>query len=155
MPRLVKLSVIHGDVFEFDADVLVLKFARRLYGVDKAAVARLAGIGVQVKLPDSGGFALQKTLGSMKPINVLFVGVKSLGEFAYSEIRDFAGSALVFIARNMPNIQSIALTIYGPGYGLDEVEAFESELAGVIQAVADGSLSPNLQSITFVERDAN
>jgi|SRR5215472_5983950 hypothetical protein len=38
-----------------------------------------------------------------------------------------------------------------PGYGLDEVEAFQLELAGVIEAVSDGHFSSALESIAFAE----
>ena len=47
-------------------------------------------------------------------------------------------------------MRRLALTIHGPGYGLDEVEAFESEVAGVVEAVASGHFPSNLESIAFV-----
>jgi len=153
MARSLKISVASGDAFEFDADVLVLKYAQSLYGADRAAFGRLSGIGIKLDLPKPADFAFQKSLGSMNPRSVLFVGVKPLLEFAYPEIRDFSRNALTFLSQKAPHIRSLALTIHGPGYGLDEVEAFQSELAGVIEAVADGHFPSALESIAFVEFD--
>ena len=80
-----KISVASGDAFEFDADVLVLKYAQSLYGADRAAFGRLSGIGIKLDLPKPADFTFQKSLGSMNPRSVLFVGVKPLLEFAYPE----------------------------------------------------------------------
>jgi hypothetical protein len=89
----------------------------------------------------------------MNPRSVLFVGVKSLRKFTYAEIRHFARNAMTFLAQKAPDTRSLALTIHGPGYGLDEVEAFESELAGIVEAVSAGDLPSALESISFVESD--
>ena len=43
--------------------------------------------------------------------------------------------------------------LHGPGYGLDEVEAFRSEVAGVIEAMTAQEYPKDLVRITFVERD--
>src|SRR5262249_43636317 len=50
-------------------------------------------------------------------------------------------------------VRHLALTIHGPGYGLDEIEAFESELAGVADSVSSGRCPANLERVTFVERN--
>jgi hypothetical protein len=151
--RSLKISVFRGDAFEFNADVLVLKYAQCLYGVDRAAVGLLLGSGITLNMPKIADFAFQKSFGSMSPKAILFVGVKPLNEFMYPEIRDFARNALAHLARIAPETRSLALTVHGPGYGLDEVEAFDSELAGVVDAVSRGHFPLNLESITFVELD--
>jgi hypothetical protein len=154
MTGSLRISVAAGDAFEVDADVLVLKYAQRLYGLDRAAFERLRSIGIKLSLPEPADFTFQKSLGSMNPRSVLFVGVEPLRDFTYSEIRDFAQDALTFLSRKAPDVRSLVLTIHGPGYGLDEVEAFQSELAGVVDAVADGHFPAALESIAFVERDS-
>jgi hypothetical protein len=154
MTHSVNISVVFGDAFKFETDALILKYAQRLYGVDNAAVRRLTAIGIKLSPPKPGGFALQKTLGSMNPKNVLFVGVNHLQEFLYPQIRDFARTAVIFLAQEAPDIRSVALTIHGPGYGLDEVEAFESELAGIVEAIAARQFPLKLETVTFVESDS-
>jgi hypothetical protein len=44
--------------------------------------------------------------------------------------------------------------LHGVGFGPDEVEAFESEVAGVIEAIDTGRHPSELSAITFIERDA-
>jgi len=61
---------------------------------------------------------------------------------------------MTFLAQEASDVQSVALTIHGPNYGLDEVEAFESELAGIVEAAVKGHLPRNLKSVSFVEFDA-
>jgi hypothetical protein len=50
--------------------------------------------------------------------------------------------------------REICLTLHGPGFGLDETEAFESEVAGLLDAITSNEVSPELGTITFVEWDS-
>jgi hypothetical protein len=155
--RLLKISVFAKDAFKFDTDVLVLKYAQSLYGVDRAAVELFSESGVTFNLPKIADFTFQKTsglVGLTGPGAILFVGVKPLAQFSYSEIRDFSRTALDFLARMAPDTRSLALTLHGTGYGLDEAEAFDSELAGLLDAISAGHFPPNLETITFVELDS-
>ena len=49
----IRLEVVHGDALEYPTDVLALKFAQDLYGVDAKVVRRLPsnGISVESRLP--------------------------------------------------------------------------------------------------------
>jgi hypothetical protein len=60
---------------------------------------------------------------------------------------------LTVLAAELPQVRTLALTLHGPGSGLDEGEAFTSELAGVADAVISGSAPPDLERVTLVERD--
>jgi hypothetical protein len=153
MPRSFRISVETGDAFACDADVLVLKYAQNLYGVDKAAYGLLTKAGVKLQLPIEGAFALTDTRRSMRPKSALFVGVVTLQNFSYLQIRDFARHALEFLADTGCNAQSVALTVHGPGYGLDELEAFRSEFAGVVDAATNGNVPEALNSVVFIEAD--
>jgi len=135
-------------------DVLALKYAQTLYGVDGAVFHRLEEHGLRARLPKLAGFTFQDTRGCMGAKSVLFVGVKALREFGYPEIREFARKVLISLAGESPSAVHLALTIHGPGYGLDEIEAFESELAGIVDAVTGGDFPEALESITFIERNA-
>jgi hypothetical protein len=92
-----------------------------------------------------------ETRGALGVDNIQFVGVKPLRQFNYSGIRDFARRSLVSLARKAPTARHIVFTIHGPGYGLDETEAFESEVAGIVEAVTSGAFPVAIESITFIE----
>jgi hypothetical protein len=153
--RAIEISVISGDVFSFHSDVLVLKYAQALFGGDNEAFRRLTEAGIELTLPKPNEFTFQDTGKSMYPKNILFVGVNRLLQFQYQEIRNFARRALTFLSERAPDAKSVALTIHGPGYGLDESEAFKSELAGVVEALTNGQFPSGLASIVFVEFSAD
>ena len=151
----ISISVVAGDVTTFEADVLILKYAQELHGADKVVYERISGAHASIVLPREQDFTFKKTFDWIAATNVLFVGVKALRQFGYAEIRSFARSALVYLAGKAPTAQHLAITIHGPGYGLDETEAFESELAGIVDAIASGTFPSALTSISFVEKNVN
>ncbi len=151
-----EVLIVEGDALEISADVLVLKYAQDLYGVDELVFNRLeaAGSQVQERLPKPGGYSLIDTLGELGAPRVLFVGVVPLRAFDYEAIRTFAKRALASLAEAMPAASHVALTVHGPGYGLDEFEAFRSELAGLIDAFESRDCPSGLRRVTIIERDA-
>lgn len=153
--KSIRIRVATDDALGFVCDVLVLKHAQGLYGADKAAYLRLAQAGSPPQLPQRGAHALLPAGGLLGAPTVLFVGVESIDEFGYAQIRDFASRALAALALEAATARTVALTIHGPGYGLDEVEAFESELAGVLDAIAHGDHPPALVEVCFVENNRN
>lgn len=153
MNRSLKLSVVQGDAFTFEGDVLVLKYAQSLYGLDKAVHMRIQQQGIALELPDVNDEVIIETHGGLLTTRVLFVGVKPLRQFNYSEIRDFARRALASLAHKVPSARHIVFTIHGAGYGLDETEAFESEVAGIVEAVTGGNFPKAIEAITFIESD--
>ncbi len=50
--------------------------------------------------------------------------VPPLRDFGYEEIRGFGRRAVAEAATVAPDVAEIALTLHGPNYGLDEIEAF-------------------------------
>ncbi len=75
---------------------------------------------------------------------VLFLGVPPLRKFGYEEIRGFGRRAVAEAAAVAPEATEIALTLHGPNYGLDEIEAFNSELAGIIDAITENVAGASL-----------
>jgi hypothetical protein len=86
---------------------------------------------------------------------VLFVGVDPLYQFDYPQIRDFSRRVLSTLSSEAPECQHLAVTIHGAGYGLDEIEAFESEVAGFLVAINSGHYPSKLRQITVVEHNAS
>lgn len=151
----VLIEVQQGDVLSYRADVLALKYAQDLYGADRAAYELLSkSRRGAVSLPDVGEAALVETNDLMPSAQVLFLGVPPLHEFDYRQIREFGRKVLAHLADQAPQVRHLALTIHGPGYGLDEIEAFESELAGVADSVNSGRCPAHLDKVTFVERNS-
>ena len=152
-PRI-RIEVLHGDALKASADVLALKYAQELYGVDSAAYQRLSDRGQRPRLPDIDEVEMVSSQGLLGPDRVLFVGVPPLNRFRYQQIREFGKKVLVSLAKEAPQLRHLALTIHGPGYGLDEEEAFDSQLAGLLDAIGARAYPATLSLITFVEKSA-
>ncbi len=63
----IAFSVEQADAFEYKADVLVLKFARAHFGLDRAVSSRLVALGESpdVFMPAEGETELIKTRGAL------------------------------------------------------------------------------------------
>jgi len=150
----IKVKVIHGDAFQVKADTLVLKYAQATYGLDGDIERAYEELGKSIsdRLPKIGGYLFLESNNITNTKSIIFIGVTTLRQFGYKEIREFGRKALVSLASSDPTIQTILMTIHGPGYGLDEVEAFESQLAGILDSISSEDYPNNLSEIIFVER---
>lgn len=152
---MVDVEVVQGDVLKFEADVLVLKYAQDFYGVDEVVARKLmdAGFSFRGKLPKENGFRLISSSGTVASDQILFVGVAPLRQFGYQKIRGFARKSLQALAGKAPSTRDICMTLHGAGYGLDEAEAFESEIAGLVDAITNKDYPERLERISIVERN--
>ena len=151
-----RIDVAEQDVVDFAADVLALKYAQEFYGADGYVASRLIEAGEQeaAVTPRDGGFTLVPGRGAVAAEQVLFVGVPPLQRFDYLEIRAFARRVLSALAGEAPETTHVAATLHGAGYGLDEIEAFESEIAGFLDAVESGDAPKALERISIIEGNA-
>ncbi len=149
----VEIQVERADALSFSADFLVLKYAQELYGLDMSVVSRLEGAGIETQpfLPGTGSHHLLNSMSQIAAPGILFVGVEDLFHFRYKEIRDFARRALTILGQEAPEAKHIAFTLHGANYGLDELEAFDSEVAGVTDAVNAGNYPAKLETVTIIE----
>jgi len=152
----VEIRVLKGDALEISADVLVLKYAQALHGVDRFVVGQLeaSGSAVRNNLPKPDGYKLIETGGHLAAKSVLFVGVVALDSFGYEAIRAFSKRALTSLRGAKTAASHIAFTLHGTNYGLDESEAFRAELAGILDAVESQDCPSGIERVTFIERDA-
>lgn len=146
----IEIRVLTADVISHPASVLVLKYAQDFYGADQK-VAAVAKLDVK-NMPRINRHSWFREPTGVAADALLFLGVEPLHQFEYRQIREFARRALIITAQEMPNVREVALTLHGPGYGLDELEAFDSEVAGLLDAVREGHIPETLSRITFVER---
>lgn len=79
---------------------------------------------------------------------MLFVGTRPKGEFSYSDCRHFGYKALCSAGSALTNASEVALTLHGIGYGLDEVECFDAELAGLLDAIESRDVPQSLRTVT-------
>jgi hypothetical protein len=149
----VKVEVVRGNALATQADILALKYAQDFYGVDKQVASTLPNTQSSDISPRVGGFRIVPTEGALAASRVLFIGVVDLYQFRYREIREFSLKVLSSLAGEAPETRIIALTLHGPGYGLDEKECFLSEVAGFAEAVASGDYPAELTTIKIVEQN--
>lgn len=149
------ITVACADAISFEADILALKHAQALYGVDEAVVLTLESNGNEVRklLPPPAGFRILSSKDLLGVHSVLFIGVKDLRSFNYQQIRGFAQRVLNILAGQAPGTRHVGLTLHGPGYGLDESEAFKAEVAGLLDAIAEKDYPESLEQITIIERN--
>jgi hypothetical protein len=149
----IAISVEHGDALEYRADVLILKFAKAHFGVDSVVSSTLIALGESPESfrPSQGMATIVDSRGALGVSKVLIIGVDSLWEFGYKQIRTFARTSIKELNRRAPTATHICLTLHGVGYGLDEIEAFHSEIAGFVDAITEGDAPKSLKQITIVD----
>jgi hypothetical protein len=149
----ISIEIQATDALKINADVLVLKYAQELFGVDSLAFTRLAIIhkNLEKRLPQPGNFLFLESLGSLGAEHLLLAGVPDIFQFRYKEIRSFAFNSLNYLAEEKPEAEHVCFTLHGVNYGLDEAEAFESEVAGIVDAITQGKYPARLKKITIVE----
>ena len=147
-----ELSVLNGDVLRTACDVLVLKYAQRFYGADET-VARVLGLQEEDFELRPGEHLVLPTHAKIQPRSVLLVGVPALYNFEYADIRAFATHALHILDSMNPECESVAMTMHGVGYGLDEREAFTAQVAGLLDYLTAGDVHWEPQQIQIVERN--
>lgn len=153
----VEVEVREGDAKDVETDLLVLKNADGAAGVGKEIASTIAFDTPDVweELPGIGEFAVFDGGVTVQARKVMYGGVKPIPRFGYQDIRRFARRSLEIAARQSFSTEHVTFTLHGPGYGLDEREAFESELAGLMDAVQQATAPRELERISVVEIDSD
>lgn len=143
------------DALELECDVLVLKHAQGVHGVDRQAVAALESTYPQIRdeLPLPGRSRTYAWPHPGGPAAIVFVGVPPMRDFLYDEIRSFGAEAISRVAAEFASARTVGVTMQGVSSGLDERACLESEVGGLL----DGMLQnppPELKRIVLAERDA-
>src|SRR5580698_3633806 len=149
----VHIELKTGDALAEHADALVLKHAQGRFGIDEAVDAILEAAGRRLHLPRPWDFSIEESTPDIAASNILILGVRPLPDFGYKEIRIFARRALEILTQKLPQTEHVLFTLHGSGYGLDEVESFQSEIAGLIDAIRSGESPAPLRQITIIELD--
>lgn len=155
MNRQINIVIEQKSALTVEGDVLALKYADAFYGVDEAVANQLMTKGIDPRrdMPRLGEFSLIDTHNAISAERALFVGVGYLYDFQYKEIRDFSRIVLSSLVEKDIEPRRLIVTLHGTGYGLDEVEAFKSEIAGFIDGITTGNYPKSLETIVFAERN--
>jgi hypothetical protein len=155
--RQIVLTIQQSDILEYEADVVALKHAQKFHGADLAVLNALSAVGIveEAIAPTVGDYRYIKTEGAMVAPQVLSVGTPLLRHLGYKQLREFAARVLSALAEVAPQTQHLAMTIHGPGFGLDELEALRSQLAGYQDALQAGRYPLALRQISIVEFQEN
>jgi len=148
----VTVAVEEGDILDRPTDVVAFKHAGGLYGADLAAVRRLVpqSADIESRLPGPGARLVVAGRPELVAGHVLFVGLPALPTLTYSHVREFARRAVALVATELPVAVELSMTLHGPGFALDESEAFRAQVAGVLEAVEERRPDA-LRRVTFVE----
>lgn len=151
----IKISVLCADALKVDVDVLAVKYAQRNYGLDEFITTILVNSGVKYDLirPKIDDFCLVDSVSGIMAKHILFLGTQPSYLFGYVEIRNFSCRVLNALAHSAPYVKKIALTLHGVGFGLDDDEAFKSEIAGLLDAINGFNYPEELEEIIIVERN--
>lgn len=148
------IDIQTGDALEIAVDVLALKSGTELYGVTNTVVDRLEehGVVTHANITASHKPVLVNTDGHLGARQVLFQPTPPLSRFEYAEIREFGSNVLRSLSMLNTRVQTLALTLHGIGYGLDEVESFRAEVAGIVDAVEADLCPPDLKQVVIIDR---
>lgn len=147
------ISVEYSDIVDIVCDVVVLKFAQSFYGADKLVATKICDFPERDISPQAGQHILLPTRGRIAAKQALFVGIPPLHQLDYGGIREFAKRSIQIVGNCMPSAKHIAMTIHGPGNGLDETECFLAQIAGLTDAFRSETTPLFLQQITIVEKN--
>ena len=146
------IEVVNGDVLTTTCDVLILG-RTGFYGADLAVAHALNLRSSWVELGPCQRL-LVPTRESFPARRSSLCGVGELWDFGYTEIRSFAAQAMEALATTDAERETLAMTMHGVGYGLDEREAFTAQVAGLLEHLTSATSSDVPQRILIVERDA-
>lgn len=152
-PRVISYELRRVDLLRMRADVVALKYARTFLGADLAVAEAFREKGLsttQFELAEAA-HKLAPSEGVISASSVLFVGVPEIGEFLYEQIRRFSTHVLTILAREAPDVRTVAMTMHGAGYGLDILEAARQQLLGVKDALSTGSYPEALEAVVIAE----
>jgi hypothetical protein len=154
--QTIELTIREDNIAFVPADVAIFKHAQRFYGADSFVAALLDRGGVsadQLSVPP-GEYRLVATEGLIAAPYVLYVGTEHIRTIGYQGVRELASRALLALMREAPDARQLAMTLHGPGAGLDEVEALLAQIGGYLDALERRQFPPALERITIVEQDS-
>lgn len=148
----VTFSIDDMDIREVEADVVILKYAQGFHGADLLVNIRLEALEIIVDVEKlrQEGHLIVETQGAIKAKRALFVVTPRLSKLDYVGVRAFLVQAFGILQKELPDVETVAMTIHGVGVGLDEGETFRAQMGGVLDVLQQIQLN-HLKLIQLVE----
>ncbi|MCL4256367.1 MAG: hypothetical protein KJ043_21595, partial [Anaerolineae bacterium] len=148
-----------GFVQNIPADVLVLKFSGTFHGASAQVFEALKQFGAKVSIDvlksEYGAYQLLDSNGATLAPKVLYVSTPLLRNFKYADLTAFIKRSFALLKEQTPDIRHIAMTIHGVKFGLDEREAFITQMNAIFETVIAGDAPPNLEQVSIIETDSS
>jgi len=156
-PRKLTIRIKQEDITKTSADVLMLKYTKSFLGASMRVFNVLQNAGAPIntsELAPIGSYQLLKTQNAMTVPYVLYVSTPHPRQFKYTDLTAFIKRAFHILKEQTPHIQHIATTIHGVKFGMDEREAFITQLNATFDAFSVGDIPADLEEVNIIENDA-
>lgn len=148
-----------GFVQNIPADALVLKFSGTFHGASAQVFEALKQFGVRVSIDvlksEKDAYQLLDSNGATLAPKVLYVSTPFLRNFKYADLTAFIKRSFALLKEQVPDVRHIAMTIHGVKFGLDEREAFITQMNAIFETVISGDAPSNLEQVSIIETDAS
>lgn len=153
------LRIKQGNVISTPADVLILKYSTTFMGASHQVFNGLQSFGVKVDInaleAKFGAYQLLDSKMAVMSSNVLYIATPHARQFKYADLTVFIQRAMDILKEQLPETRHILMTIHGVKFGLDEREAFITQIKAIFDGFLAGQIPPKLEQISIVETDAS
>jgi len=149
-----EVRIVHTNVLNYSLDVFVLIYPQEWTTLGQAVVARLPPHSpIVTHPPHPGKWKFVPSNGAIKASSILSIGAPPFNTLNYDSIRQVGRQIVVALAESAgsPPAGHVGVTIFGPGGGLDEVEAMRALLFGFMAAIEDGITPVGVHRVSIVE----
>jgi len=156
-PRRLAIHIKQDDITKITADVLMLKYTKSFLGASMRVFNVLQNAGAPIntsELTQMGSYQLLETKNALASPFVLYVSTPHPRQFKYADLTTFMKRAFHILKEQSPHAQHIATTIHGVKFGMDEREAFITQLNAILEAFSVGDVPSGLAQLSIIENDA-
>ncbi len=148
------IKVVYANALSYATDLLILAYPQEWTTLGKQLVSRMPpGSALVTHPPGPGESQSYPSNDAIKARSILVIGTVPHRQLTYDTLRDTGRRMLVALheAGDKLPAENVAVTVFGSGWGFDEVESFRAMLFGFVSAVQDELLPPQLKRLTVLE----
>ena len=153
-----EIEVVYEDAVNYPADVLAVVYPQEWTTLGRQILKGMPPSNpLSVHPPKPGETQRFPSAGATKAETILLIGTAAPRDLTYNALRQAAHRMLAALCQSdakMP-AEHVAVTVFGSGWGFDEVEAFRAMLLGFLDAVHDKLLPAHLKRLTVLEHRLN